>query len=350
MSKFKILTMVFSFLFIGTVSSFSGGGLSFNNTDTEMNFTVIGVYDLRDRESFIQVTNVSSGPATLHVQIFNAGNLCIENDFFDVFTGNDTHVYNMRDILTNDGNDSGVVLPADAYGVIVISTVDIIEGGVVEGNLIGNFRIADNSGYEYRTNMIGKTGNEPDFDNLTNQGIYLANFNQQGGASLSDVFGASLSVIEGSVVEEWDLSNIINNFLVYDVDIINNNEVLLSCRDVIFACVKPTDDIVDELFAETEDIARFEGQNGALVASFEYGINEAIPHSKGGELLCPGNTIDEGIVKLTLQGIAFPEVESATFLAIIGYIGLNNGNGRGSMDSLWETSLEFNPFFNDGAG
>ena len=64
--------------------------------------------------------------------------------------------------------------------------------------------------------MIGKTSDENEIGEFPpNQGIYLDNFNQQGGASLSDVFGASLSIIEGSVVEEWDLSNVINNFVLY---------------------------------------------------------------------------------------------------------------------------------------
>ena len=34
------------------------------------------------------------------------------------------------------------------------------------------------------------------------------------------------------------------------------------------------------------------------VARFEYGINEAVPHSRSGELLCPDNVIYEGIVRL----------------------------------------------------
>ena len=40
-------------------------------------------------------------------------------------------------------------------------------------------------------------------------------------------------------------------------------------------------------------VANMSGDS-ANVASFEYGINDAIPHSRGGELLCPGNNIAEG--------------------------------------------------------
>ena len=67
----------------------------------------------------------------------------------------------------------------------------------------------------------------------------------------------------------------------------------------------------------------------ASVASFEYGINNAIPHSKGGELLCPGNTISEGFVRLKQIGLGSIDI------ALIGYVGLNNGNGRGSIDSFF---------------
>ena len=50
--------------------------------------------------------------AIIHIQIFNvADDLCDENNFFDTYTPNDTHIYNLRDILTNDENPSGVTLP-----------------------------------------------------------------------------------------------------------------------------------------------------------------------------------------------------------------------------------------------
>lgn len=278
------------------------------------------------------------------MQIFNVGNLCNENDFFDEYTGNDTHTYNMRDILTNDGNPSGVDLPDDAYGIVAFSTLNS-NNQFVEGFIIGNLRILDNSGYEYRTNLIAFSNNDTFGSTL----VYYANFNQQGGVSLSDIVGLYLSTDTAQgPVEDWDASSALNTFVVFDVDIFDNNEVPLSCRDIIFACVQPDDPLVDELFAVNSDGpgVEFEGTNGASVASFEYGINNAIPHSKGGELLCPGNVIGEGILNLNLQGIAFPDVANAVIFG--GFIGLNNGNGRGSMDSFWEASgfdLIAAPFF-----
>ncbi len=337
MSKSKILYLAVAFIVLGTISSFSGG-FPVAESDNNQNLSLFAFFDLRDRESYLQVTNSQASPSTLHVQIFNVGNLCNENDFFDDYTGNDTHVYNMRDILTNDTNPSGVDLPDDAYGIVAISSVGPGEGGtvIVNGALIGNFRILDSSGYEYRTNMSASANGGEGLVSFISQLDFYANFNQQGGVSLSDIVGTVLSRgLGGSNTEEWMTSDVLSQFMVMDVDIIDNSEVLLSCRDVIFACVQPDDPLVDEILASNEgNNPNLQGENGASVASFEYGINNTIPHSKGGELLCPGNVIGEGILNLTFQGVAATNPFGGVFFP--AFIGLNNGNGRGSMDALWE--------------
>jgi len=111
--------------------------ISLNESDSALftGFSLVYFFDLRERETYIQFTypdaslfeSVIQGPtgldATAHVQIFNVNNNCNENNFFDVYTPRDTHVYNMRDIQTNDGNPSGVVLPDDAYGMVVITSI-----------------------------------------------------------------------------------------------------------------------------------------------------------------------------------------------------------------------------------
>ena len=99
-------------------NSFSGILGTLPETDTA-GVVLIAPFDLRDRESFFQVTNLAASNQTVHIQIYNVANLCNENNFFDVYTPNDTHTYNLRDILTNDSNPSGVVLPDDAFGIIV---------------------------------------------------------------------------------------------------------------------------------------------------------------------------------------------------------------------------------------
>ena len=325
MHRLRISILAITLLALCSINTYAGGPIRIPlvETDNNKNFSIMAFFDLRDRESFVQVTNTSTSAANLHVQIFNVGNLCNENDFFDDYTGNDTHTYNLREIITNDGAPSGVVLPEDAYGIVVVSSED---NGADEIMIIGNFRVLDNMGYEYRTNMPGIESTDPD---TFTPADYFANFNQEGGVTLSDVVGVLLVENSGASGFEWDASNVIDTFIVADVDIIDNNEVLLSCRDVIFACVRPDDPLVDELLAN-DDI---EGENGAAVASFEYGINNAIPGSRSDELLCPGNVIGEGILNLTVEGIT----GSGPFFA--AFIGLNNGNGRGSMDSLWQTNL-----------
>ena len=108
-----------------------------SNNDDE-NYGMTAFFDLRDRESFVQVTNNDSESIILHIQIYNVAQNCNENNFFDNYTINDTHVYNIRDILTNDGNPSGVVLPEDAYGIVVVTPVNSTLDSFEETSFIGN--------------------------------------------------------------------------------------------------------------------------------------------------------------------------------------------------------------------
>ena len=281
----------------------------------EASSALFSFIDLRQRETYVQVTNIDTDSQTLHVQIFNVDQNCNENNFFDVFTPNDTHIYDMRNILTNDGNPSGVVLPENAYGFVVISVID--SDGELDDNLdflIGNFRILDDAGYEYRTNSAG----ESDSNQPVNE--YNFNFSNKNGISHSDI--VFIAVEEDSSAGEW-VAGPTEAFWEVDVDIFDINENPLSCRDVIFSCVDADNPLLEELISGE---LTTEGSSSS-VAAFEYGINEVIPHSRDGELLCPGNVTPEGWVNLTTE---------SNFGDAKGYfVGLNNGNGRGSMDSIW---------------
>ena len=263
----------------------------------------------------------------LHIQIYNVAQNCNENNFFDDYTINDTHVYNLRDIITNDGDPSGVVLPDDTYGIVVVTPVNSTLDGFDESSFIGNFRILDTNGYEYRTNMSGWNDDSfyPDYIN----DLLTFNFSQESGVNLSDIVG--VLVVDPGNTGEWIADNITRTFAVMDVDIYDLNEVPLSCRDIAFACVEPNSPFVQEILAyDGGDGGEFIGTNGANVASFEYGINEAIPHSKNGELLCPGNVIGDGFVGLNFQGLALPA--GSNFEAIFNvFVGLNNGN----VEEVW---------------
>ena len=346
---FKSINILFCFLILGLIFTFTsynvgyyksamnlidvGPPINYQDTDGDDDdeddkedddeyeddddpFILYSIFDLRDRETYVQVTNVGSSSQVIHVQIFNVNNDCNENDFYDVLTGNDTHVYNMKDIQTNDGNPSGVVLPANAYGAVIISTVTAA-GGVIEIDqpIVGNVRLLDDSGYEYRTNIPGKTPAAGNLPPLSMQKVLTFNFNTKAGVTLSDVFGITTgNGFPGSSAVQMSDPTFNNNLV--DIDVFNLDEVVFSCRDVLFACINQDSSRYQETLEE----------EGVSVASFEYGINNAIPHSKGGELLCPGNNISEGFVTLA-------EEERGGFF--IGYIGLNNGNGRGTIDNFW---------------
>ena len=321
MSKIKIIFFVFSFVLLSAVPGFSGGA----NFDVPVSDTsdqiLFGFFDLRERETFIQVTNVDTGPAgnNVHIQIYDVSNNCNENNFFDLYTVNDTHVYNLRDIKTNDGNDSGVVLPDGAYEVFVAF------GNNPDQVLIGNLRILDNHGYEYRTNL---QGTNQDRGGGTFDEFATFNFSPKGGVALSDV----VLIAVNDSGQDAEIAEILDRWTALDVNIFDINENAFSCRKVIASCINQDSPLYETLL---EEVANSDqdgcggGQCAASVANIEYGINNAIPHSRGGELLCPGNNISEGLVRLEHLGDGpFTENE------LVVFVGLNNGNGRGSMDSF----------------
>ncbi len=352
-SSILLLTVLLSFSYsqstfagIGTISG-GDNAITINDSDAadnEVTSTLVYFFDLRERETFIQFTyfdGQGSGlPADAHVQIFNVGNLCNENNFFDTYTINDTHVYNMRDIQTNNGNPSGVDLPDDAYGIVVISSAAADGTSNIGADPVGNFRIIDNNGYEYRTNAQ-TAFTFIDNDPISSELFYSVNYNTQGGVSLSDIVGITLFVVEaGEGVSpdfEFTALPVQGTFSPFDVDIYDLNEVPFSCRDIIFSCVDQNNPLLEEVL---------EVAGTANVAAFEYGINDVIPHSKGGELLCPGNVITDGVVVLNPE--LYPETSEFNDLLnqingqgplFYGYAGLNNGNGRGSMDSFWAGNI-----------
>jgi len=329
LSKIKLILFVFSFVLLSTAQSFSGGSFDAVSTDAS-NHTLFGFFDLRERETFIQVTNVDTGSAgnNVHIQIYDVSNNCNENNFFDLYTVNDTHIYNLRDIKTNDGNDSGVVLPDGAYGVFVAWGASN-----PQQVLIGNLRILDNHGYEYRTNLQG-TFRDRGINPLEEFATF--NFSPKGGVTLSDVVLIALD--ELNIPQDADIANILDRWATVDVNIFDINENVFSCRKVIMACINQDSPLYETLLEEAanhDSESCSGGQCAANVADIEYGINNAIPHSKGGELLCPGNNISEGFVRLEQIGRG-----DKTEAEAVVFVGLNNGNGRGSMDAFFTANSE----------
>ena len=315
----RILTLIIALTAI-TAGNVYSGGFSIQHTDAA-DYQVVGVFDLRDRESFIQLTNTDSSSQTIHIQLFNVDDNCNENNFFDTYTPNDTHIYNIRDLVTNDGNPSGIVLPDNAYGIFVATYLDDNSR-----TLIGNLRIEDINGYEYRTNLNGTTA-----DCCTNEDVLTFNYNNENGVILSDVFGFDLTnAQDSSPPAEVFAADITSTWVSFDIDIYDLNEVPFSCRNVVFACTDQDNPLLEALLEEVSN----SGQGAVSVGSFEFGINEALPSSKNAPLLCPNNVISNGFVRMSQ--LDFGDNTSGVFAL---FVGLNNGNGRGSMDSLWYDSI-----------
>jgi len=220
LSKIKIILFVFSFVLLSTVPGFSGGGFDVTPTDRH-DHVLIGFFDLRDRETFIQITNVDAVPTgnNIHIQIFNVANDCNENNFFDFYTPFDTHIYNLRDIITNDGNPSGVVLPDDAYGVIIAH-------GDPERTkeIIGNLRVIDDNGYEYRTNLQGEDHdrNSSNCDAANNFATF--NFNTKGGVTLSDIIVIPFDDKDQDETQSLIIADVLDMWVNLGVDIFDLNK------------------------------------------------------------------------------------------------------------------------------
>ncbi len=274
-----------------------GGVLGFQ-TDIPDDSYLSAYYDLRDRSSYIQVTNIDTSSATcrIHVQIFQHDRGCSELNFFDTLTANDTVVYDLDNLVKNNGDPVPANLNDDSYGYVVV--VAEIEDGCEP--IIGNFRIIDDSGYEYRTNMAEVDG--PSISNM------YANFNTVDDANQADIVGFSW------FIGDADFGDVaINNDFGFDADIFvyDMAEDPLSCDRRNFAC-------------------------GNVM---NYGVNEDYPNSKAGDLLCPGGGLADpqgGYVLFDNWMFPFPpEFEIPGDEVIQGFIGINNDDGTGSMDSWY---------------
>jgi hypothetical protein len=73
------------------------------------------------RNTTVQVTNTSTDDVTLHVQFLSAPD-CTEANFFDTFTGEDTHVYDLGDCQVNDFGGA-CPIDTDRDGLLILTPV-----------------------------------------------------------------------------------------------------------------------------------------------------------------------------------------------------------------------------------
>ena len=323
LSKIKYF-LVLAVLLVLPMQAMAGFGDTMpliDQTDTGVN-RLVAFYDTRGRDTLIQVTNTSSEKVNIHVQIFDVAGVvqqCEECDVDDMLTAGDTHVYDIENLVTNSG--PGLVpvpfctgLATDAsYGFMVVSLTD-----GPPGSLIGMFRIIDEAGYEYRANAAGSEDRDA---RLSDE--QLVNFSSANGNNLSDLVGITyVSLGTDDVLANSGISttfgDILDEILIYD-----QVEFDTSCSPTTFSCA---------------------------VGFMDKAIDNALPNSKGQvnrvcgtDILNSNNAgwLDMPFSRFTCtagSGVGDADGDCQFEPFFVGFIGLNNGNGTGSMDSWWEVS------------
>jgi hypothetical protein len=301
----------------------SGNSLYITQTDTGSD-RIVAFWDMRGRESFVQVTNTSSEKINIHVQIFDIlspfGLLaeCDECNFDDMLTANDTHVYDIQQIMTN--GIPPLLIPSvpacqgltpNSYGFMVISYIGDSDGSLHHSPLIGMFRVIDELGYEYRANAVA----EP---HEGQRRIYgdraVVNFSLANGNNLSDLVGIVYHSIDDFEVEAGpQFAALFTDILSYD-----SVEFDTSCSDTTFSCSP---------------------------GNFDKGIDASVPNSKGEiNRICATNQLNNfssAWLDMPFAGFLCRDgdgdlITCPDTMWFHGLVGLNNGDGTGSMDSWWQ--------------
>ena len=270
-----------------------------------------------------QLANNSVNTLVVHVQIFNVGSasvVCEEVNWDDVYTGGDTHLYNIENLESNCtadgvGGSSCESAPnpdlSNSHGFIVIS---LVSGS--NNSMIGMFRILDGpGGYEYRANAAGEGSSQ---DGVTD---FILNFNNVDANNLSDLIGIAYQEISADTVHA---SNVVINF----GDNIGNP----------FSDPTPQVFIFDEFEDGTSCSPTF---FSCSAGNFNRGIDNSMPNSRQaavGNRICNDSTISAsnraGWLYLPFNGFTSNLLGDIFFA---GFLGLNNGDGTGSMDG-WHTA------------
>lgn len=326
LSKIKYL-IVLAFLLVIPMQANAGESFDLiDQTDTGAN-RLIYYYDTVGRQTLVQVTNTSDQFVGIHVQVFNAANACEEFDFFTCLTPGDTNVYDVENLP--GGPDF-----SDSNGFVAISIADVFFGDgsfcePLELSLIGMFRIIDDSGYEYRTNAAWSE----DFSAFDAEGNVL-NFNDVNGNNLSDVVGITYINLDTSQVGASPFVGTTFGFFDFPQNLIFDDfEQPISCSPTTFTC-----------------------DNGNIsFGHINKGIDNSLPNSQGFPRICNSSQLDsppiigavdagwlflpffdyvcidpDGTPEACDGQLLFPFDEDIHF---VGFLGLNNGDGTGSMDS-----------------
>ena len=289
-------------------------------------------YDLRNRKTYIQLTttddeDLGDDPEVcVHIQIFQQDKGCVELDFEDVLTVNDTVIYDMDNIVRNDGSEVPINLDDDSYGYVAFSYYECDDRGEDGADpLLGNFRIIDDTGYEYRMNLFVEENEIEILNDDISRNIesnVIIPFNTADGARYADIVGFVVEVdrsLSGNLDEDDGVEDTVYNEaagLTFSVFQYDENEEPLSCDQKTIGC----------------------GPNVVL----NYGINEDYRASRGNNLLCEGAGLNpdqtNGYISLENAFLLSPiedvddggEIDDFEFICMVG---LNNNDGTGSMDA-----------------
>lgn len=317
LSKIKSF-LVLAFLLVIPMQAMAGdfGFDPIDQTDTGVD-RLIYYYDTVGRQTYIQVTNTSDEFVGIHVQAFEAEDGCRETDFFWCLTPGDTEIWNVEALpSTADLSESN--------GFISVSLDPFIDCGSVNNALIGMFRIIDDLGYEYRTNAASSE----DFTAFSSD-YNVLNFNDVNGNNLSDVVGITYIAVDTNQVFASPLiGSLFGNFDFPQIFIFDDNENPTSCSPTLFTC---------------SDIPG---------AEINKGIDNSIPNSQDFSLICNTSKLDGNLEPVDSGWLFLPFINFVCFQAdgdpaecpeepfFVGFLGINNGDGTGSMDSWISHSFD----------
>jgi len=290
-------------------------GINTDVADSEL----VGYWDLRDRESFFQLTNIGGASISVHVTLFDYSSpgvtdRCVEFNFFDTYSGNDTHIYNIRNLTRNNGVALAAPILTDGHGQIVITTGGPSASCGTSDVIIGQSRIIDLLGnYEYRTNALGISTTSDNDDGA----VYFAfNFNEINGIGTTSADIIPLKMRIENISGACTVSPLIHPLRRAVIDL---GENIVSCPTTFVGCKK------------TGQVEGGVGQfpDGVLT---NLGINQRIPNSREGNILCQGTNASGWVVLRSVEAFGL-DSDGCDRSFCGGFVGLNNNDGTGSMDA-----------------
>ena len=190
LSKRLIKLVLFFAIIFGLQTPVSFAGFPFGFNDEVPANILVSYFDIANGNTFVQVTNIDSvNSVTIHVQIFADLNNCVDRDFTDNLTPNETHVYDISNLQSANGNPINFALPADSHGFVVISSGNGM--GTSTNDIIGNFRLVRSVGYEYRVNSAASTPASM----AAPVNTFVARFTDDWGANQADIVGVRIDII-----------------------------------------------------------------------------------------------------------------------------------------------------------